>query len=110
MRVNPLLLIIALALTLPAIAQPAGRTDSTECKAEEAAIERDMELARSKGQMLRRQQLAETLAALQARCDILPPEQSRAANINRLEHEIQDLRKALDHAEEQLRSLKSGGS
>lgn len=110
MRVNPCFLVVALVLAPSAIAQPAGQMDSTECKAEKAAIDRDMELARSKGQMLRRQQLAEASAALQARCDALGPEQSRAANIEKLEHEIQDLRKALDHAEEQLRRLKSGGS
>lgn len=110
MRVNLSLLVIALVLSPSALAQPAGQMDSSECKAEKAAIEQDMELARSRGQMLRRQQLAQTLAALQARCDTLTPEQSRAANIDKLEHEIQDLRKALDHAEEQLRRLKSGGS
>ena len=110
MRVNPSLLVIALVLAPSAIAQPAGQMDSSECQAERAAIGRDMELARSRGQMLRRQQLAETLVALQARCDTLTPEQSRAASIEKLEHEIQDLRKALDHAEEQLRRLKSGGS
>ncbi|MGJ7506143.1 DUF1090 family protein [Variovorax sp. GT1P44] len=104
------MLAIALVLAPLAIAQPAGQIDSTECKAEKAAIDRDMELARSKGQMLRRQQLAETLVALQARCDALTPEQSRAASIEKLEHEIQDLRKALDDAEEQLRRLKKGGS
>ncbi len=107
MHVNPRSLIIALALTTPAVAQPSGQADNTECEAKIAAIERDMELARSKGQMLRRRQLSEALAALQARCETLSPEQSRAANIERLEQEIRELRKDLDHAEEQLRKLKS---
>jgi len=110
MRVSPCLLIIALVLAPPAISQPTGPSDSTECEAEKAAIDRDIELARSKGQMVRRQQLAATLAALQARCDTLNPEQTRAASIEKLEHEIQELRKALNHAEEQLRGLKRGGS
>lgn len=107
MRVNPCVLAIALALATPAIAQPTGQVDNTECKAEKTAIERDMDLARSKGQMLRRRQLAEALAALQARCETLAPEQSRAADIERLEQEIRELRKELDHTEEQLRKLKS---
>ena len=107
MRVNPCFLAIAMALATPAIAQPTGQVDNAKCEAEKAAIERDMDLARSKGQMLRRRQLAEALAALQARCETLAPEQSRAANIERLEQEIRELRKELDHAEEQLRKLKS---
>lgn len=107
MRVNPCSLTIGLALATPAIAQPTVQMDNTECKAEIAAIERDMDLAHSKGQMLRRRQLAEALTALQARCETLGPEQSRAANIERLEQEIRELHKELDHAEEQLRKLKS---
>ena len=106
MRANPCYLAIALALVGPAIAQPAGHVDNTDCKAEQAAIERDMELARSNGQMLRRRQLAEALAAVQSRCETLAPEQRRAANIERLEKEIRELRKELDHSEEQLRKLK----
>ena len=107
MRVNPCFMVLTIALTVPAIAQPIGQGDSTECKAQAAAVERAMDLARSKGQMLRRRQLAQELAALQARCEPLPTEQSRAANIERLRHEIEDLRTALDQAEEQLRKLKS---
>jgi chaperonin cofactor prefoldin len=107
MRVHPCFLAIALALATPAVAQPPGQVDKTECEAEKAAIERDMDVARSKGQMLRRRQLAEALAALQARCETLAPQESRAANIERLEQEIRELRKELDHAEEQLRKLKS---
>lgn len=106
MRLNPCFLAVALALASPAIAQPAGQVDDTECKAQEAAIERDMDIARAKGQMLRRRQLTEALAAVQARCQTLAPEQRRAANIERLEKEIRELRTELDHAEEQLRRLK----
>jgi hypothetical protein len=100
-------LAIALALAVPAIAQPTDPADNPDCKTEEAAIERNIELARSKGQMLRRQQLAEALAALQARCRTLDPAQSRAARIEALEHVIRDLRQELNRAEEQLRSLKN---
>ena len=107
MRLYHYLLILMVALTVPAIAQPSGEGDSTECKAQAAAVERDMDLARSKGQMLRRRQLAGVLAALQARCETVPTKQSRAANIERLEQEIRDLRTELDQAEEHLRKLKS---
>ena len=40
MRVNPCFLVVALVLAPSAIAQPAGQMDSTECKAEKAAIDR----------------------------------------------------------------------
>ena len=106
MRVSPCFFALAMALASPALAQPAGQVDHTECKAQEAAIERDMDLARANGQMLRRRQLSEELGALQARCETLAPEQRRAANIERLEKEIRELQKELDHAEEQLRRLK----
>ena len=109
MHLNPCFLAIAVSLATPALAQPAGQANSTECTSEmAAAIEQDMELAGSKGQMLRRRQLADALAALHARCQASSSQgQSRAANIERLEQEIQGLRKELDHAEEQLRKLKS---
>jgi septal ring factor EnvC (AmiA/AmiB activator) len=110
MRVNSFFLAVALMLATPAIAQPAGQIDNAQCEAEMAAIERDMDVARSKGQMLRRRQLAETLSALQARCDTLTPEQRRTADIEKLEQEIQDLREALDDAQEQLRRLKERGA
>ena len=106
MRAHLCFLAIALAMAGPAIAQPTEQANNTECKVEQAAIERDMELARSNGQMLRRRQLAEALAAVQSRCETLAPEQNRAANIERLEREIRELRKELDHSEEQLRKLK----
>lgn len=108
MRVKPCFLAVALALAVPSIAQPTDQADDSSCQAEEAALERDIDLARSKGQMLRRRQLAEALAALQTRCKTLAPEQSRAARIERLELEIRELRLELDRAEEQLRALKSG--
>ena len=110
MRVNPRFSTIALALATAAFAQPTaqptGELDRTRCQAERAAIERDMDVARSKGQMLRRRQLAETLTALQARCEPLATQESREANIERLEQEIRELRNELDKVEAQLRDLK----
>jgi HAMP domain-containing protein len=108
MRVKPCFLALALTLAMPAFAQSAEPPDAAACQAEEAALELDIDLARSKGQMLRRRQLAEALSALQARCKAVPPVQSRAARIERLEQEIKTLRSELDRAEEQLRHLKSG--
>ena len=109
--IDPNVLLIALALAVPAMAQPAdpaNPADSAGCKAEEAAIERSIDQARSKGQMLRRQQLADALAALQIRCGTAAdPQQSRAAHIEALELEIRGLRQELDRAEEQLRNLKN---
>jgi multidrug resistance efflux pump len=109
-RVKPWLLTVALTLATPAFAQPAEQVnqgDGASCQAEEAALERDMDLARSRGQMLRRRQLAETLAALRTRCQGAQSSQSRAARIDKLEHDIRLLRAELEHAEEQLRELKN---
>lgn len=107
MRPTTCFLLLTLALTASAIAQPAGDGGSSDCKAQAAAIERDMAVARSKGQMLRRRQLAEELAALQAHCDSAPVDQGRTARIESLEQEVKDLRSKLDQAEEELRKLKS---
>lgn len=110
MRLKPSVLAIALALAIPAIAQPVAQADASDCKAEEAALEQDIDLARSKGQMLRRRQLAEALTAQQARCKAVAPQQSRPARIEKLEHEIRELRLELERAESQLRELKQAGS
>lgn len=109
MRFQPRFLALAWALAIPAFAQTAGPepVDAADCKAQEAVLERDMALARSRGQMLRRRQLGEELGALQARCSTLSPARSREARIEALEQEIRTLRSELDRAEEQLRSLKS---
>jgi hypothetical protein len=109
MRVKSSFLAMALAVAAPAMAQPAGQVDAAACKAEEEALEQDIALARSRGQMLRRRELAEALAALQARCKTLSPAQSRAARIERLEREIRALRLELERAEEELRELTRGG-
>ena len=68
-----------------------------------------MDAARTKGQMLRRQQLANELAALQARCEQQQhaTETDRVASIQKLEQQIKELRAQLAHAEEELRKLKS---
>jgi Protein of unknown function (DUF1090) len=112
MRFKPCFLPLAWALAMPAFAQtaPPVPVDAADCKAQEAVLERDMALARSRGQMLRRRELGDELSALQARCAaIVPPvpAQGRAARIEKLEQEIRTLRAELDRAEEQLRGLRS---
>lgn len=108
----PALALMALVSTLaaPVFAQsaPAAQPLSAEdCKAQEAVLERDMDLARSRGQMLRRRELADALGGLQAQCKSSAAPQSRQARIERLEQDIRLLRSELDHAEAQLRSLRN---
>jgi chromosome segregation ATPase len=110
MRAKTCSLALAVVMAAPAVAQTTGQADTVDCRAERAALEREIDLARSRGQMLRRRQLADALAALQARCKTLIPERSREARIESLEQKIRELRLELDRAEEQLRELKSGGS
>jgi septal ring factor EnvC (AmiA/AmiB activator) len=111
MRLNTCVLTLALTVAMPAFAQPATATapapDAAACQAEQASLERDIDLARSRGQMLRRQQLAEALNAMQARCKAPAPAGSRAARIDRLEQDIRSLRMQLERAEDQLRQLKN---
>ena len=101
------LLVLAASAFAQAQAQAVEPPSAASCKAEEASLERDIDLARSRGQMLRRRQLAEALAALRTRCEASDPSMSRAARIDKLEHDIQLLRAELEHAEEQLRELKN---
>jgi parvulin-like peptidyl-prolyl isomerase len=111
MRFTTCFLTLALTAAMPAFAQPAATQpvapDAAACQAEEASLERDIDLARSRGQMLRRQQLAEALIAVQARCKVPAPVGSRAARIDKLEQDIRSLRAQLERAEDQLRQLKN---
>jgi len=107
MRANLSLLAITMVLAASAAgAQPTEAAALADCKAELATVERDMDEARSRGQMLRRRQLAETRDALQARCAPAAP-LSREAQIANVEKDIRDLRTELDRAQEELRKLKS---
>ena len=108
MNVSYCILAIALALAGSAIAQTTSTPGNhAACHTQTADIGRRMDVARSKGQMLLRAQLADQLATLQAGCQPLSPDQSRAANIQRLESEIQALKTDLEVAEVQLRKLKA---
>ena len=108
MRVGFCFFSLLVVLAASAVAQqPDDPVDPVGCAAQVADLERDMDLARAKGQMLRRQQLASQAAALRTRCNALPGPTGRAARIQMLEQEIAGLRARLDRAEEQLRVLKS---
>lgn len=77
-----------------------------------ATLSLDMELAHSKGQMLRRRQLAQALAALKPQCEPVSMEESQeslAMNIRLLEEKVRDLRLELERSEDELRALRSGG-
>lgn len=87
-------------------APPAPPADAATCRAEEAALIQDMDIARARGRMLQRRQLATELEAVQARCGTLPPMQSREAHIDRLQSEIREMRKEIDRAETELRRLR----
>lgn len=99
--------VLAIALPGFASAQPVGPVgDNTSCTAEKADVEKRMEVARSKGQMLLRRQLADQLVMLQSSCQSLAVDPSRAASVERLEKEVRALRAELEAAEAQLRKLK----
>ena len=91
-------LVIAITVAGFAIAQPANPVDNhTSCIAEKADVEKRMEVARSKGQMLLRRQLADQLAALQSSCQPLAVDKGHTANIERLEKEVRALRAEPEH-------------
>lgn len=112
MNLRPFLLVIPLLLATAAAAQTQTRTelrtDSAQCGADEALLMEEMDTARSRGRMLQRRQLAEQLAALQARCGSRPPVESREASITRVQDEILALRRELDRTEAELRKLRQG--
>lgn len=102
-----LLAAVLLASANHTFAQAAEPTDTASCKAEEATLDEDIAQARARGQMLRRRQLTESLAALQAHCEALIAAKDPATQIKRQEQEVQQLRVELERAEAQLRKLKA---
>lgn len=93
------------------MAQPATAVhDSSSCAAEQAELEKRIDLARAKGRMLLCHQLADQLATLQHNGKLSSADQGSPANIQRLENEIRALRAELEAAEDQLRKLKGDAS
>lgn len=98
---------LTLAWSSAAIAQSTTLVrDMAACTTQNAEIERRMEVARSKGQMLLRRQLADQLATSQAGCKAVSAAQPRPPTMEMLEKEIQLLKAELNAAEEQLSKLK----
>jgi hypothetical protein len=109
-RMKSCFLALSLACAAAAFAEPStDPRDSAGCQAEEASLQQDIALARSRGQMLRRRQLADALAALRKHCENLPPITDRATLIRRQDQEVQLLRAELERAEAYLRKLKAEG-
>lgn len=108
MNLPSLLLAIPLLTATVAMAQVGPRTDRAQCASEEGLLMEEIDTARARGRMLQRRQLTDQLEALQVRCGLLPPAQSREAAIGRLQGEILDLRRELDRAETELRKLRQG--
>ena len=90
----------------PAEPPGGGAAAAAECQANRVALETRMEVARSKGRMLLRQQLANQLAAMPANCSTTTAAPTRAARIAQLEGEISALTAELEAAERELRKLK----
>jgi hypothetical protein len=92
------------SLQANAQSEPA-KNDEAGCYAQQAALEKDMRAARSRGQMLRRRQLQESLDALRSRCDEIASKDSHEARVMRQKNVVLQLRIDLDRAEEDLRNL-----
>jgi hypothetical protein len=114
MRLKFCALGLALACALPVMAQsratpapPPPPADHASCQTEEASLEQDIALARSRGQMLRRRQLNDALIAVQTHCAALAPVKDHASRIRRQEQEVATLREELSRAEAYLSKLKA---
>lgn len=98
--------IVVVARMPPAFAQPSQPAQSIDCAAEQTTLQSEMDIARSRGRMLQRRQIAEELLAVQARCGAIPPARSRALQIESLQKDILEMRKELDRAETELHRLR----
>lgn len=98
---------IGLLFSINATAQsePSKKKTEADCYAQQAALEKDMQAARSRGQMLRRRQLQESLDALRAHCDEIASQETHEARVMRQKNVVLQLRLDLDRAEEELRRI-----
>ena len=106
MNLLALFLVGGVAVTTSALAQPAAQPNAVECAAEQTSLQAEMDVARSRGRMLQRRQIAEELLSVQARCGALPPARSVEMQIESLQKDILEMRKELDRAETELRRLR----
>lgn len=89
----------------PSHAQEKTPVSLAECDAQQAALAKDMRAARSRGQMLRRRQLEESLHALQQRCEEAASQETHEARVLRQKYVVMQRQLDLDQAQEQLRQL-----
>ena len=95
----PVIALMTLAATISA--QPADPLQPAAC-AERDALERDMEVARSKGQMLRRQRLEIQLDALKLSCNGAGKPLTQSERVDRQRKVVSDLERALSDARAKL--------
>lgn len=98
---------IALLCVTQSIAQQKPSITEADCYAQQTALEEEMRAARSRGQMLRRRQLEESLHALQSRCEEVASKDTHEARVMRQKYVVLQRQLDLDRAEEQLRQLLS---
>ena len=106
MNLPALFLVAGLAVATSALAQSRPPPDAADCIAEQTALQAEMDVARSRGRMLQRRQVAEQLLAVQARCGTIAPARSVEMQIESLQKDILEMRKELDRAESELRRLR----
>jgi len=97
---------ISLIFSFQANAQSdSSRKTEADCYAQQASLEKSMRDARSRGQMLRRRQLQESLDALRARCDEIASKDTHEARVMRQKNVVMQLRLDLANAEDELRRI-----
>ncbi|MBB3176528.1 DUF1090 family protein [Variovorax sp. Sphag1AA] len=101
-------LAVGVLVSLQANAQSAtSEKTEADCYAQQAALEKNIRDARSRGQMLRRRQLQESLDALRARCDEIASRDTHEARVMRQKNVVMQLRLDLANAEEELQRIVS---
>ncbi|SFN17671.1 DUF1090 family protein [Variovorax sp. OV329] len=78
-----------------------------ECETQQVQLQRDMRDARSRGQMLRRRNLEETLITLQARCEEVTAQDTHEARVLRQKYVVMQRQVDLDRAQDELRRLQA---
>lgn len=97
---------IVIAFAGTAAAQSTVVGPASRCSSEATAISSDMDVARSKGQMLRHRQLSDQRAALLKNCSLTAGSESPGARIKHLELRIVQLKGELTDAEAELERLR----
>ncbi|MBU1360340.1 MAG: DUF1090 domain-containing protein [Gammaproteobacteria bacterium] len=96
-------MIASMAIASTISAQPAVPPE-TPC-AQRSALERDMEVARSKGQMLRRQRLERQVEQLRSYCNDAGSTLTHGEQVERQQKVVSELERELSDAREVLNRL-----